>query len=64
MNGPHAPLTTIERYFAALSAGDREGWLDCFVPEGGLEDPAGTPPRWGAPASRPTTARWPAYWPT
>ncbi|HNA29733.1 MAG TPA: nuclear transport factor 2 family protein [Thiobacillaceae bacterium] len=40
-------LALIEAYFAALSRGDREAWLACFAPEGGLEDPAGTPPRVG-----------------
>lgn len=44
---PGTRLAVIERYFASLGNGDREAWLDCFSPEGGLEDPAGTPPRVG-----------------
>jgi ketosteroid isomerase-like protein len=47
MTHPRTPLDTIERYFAALTTRDRDAWLDCFAREGGMEDPAGTPPKLG-----------------
>ena len=33
---------TVQRYLAAFSAGDREGWLDLFTPDATLEDPVGS----------------------
>ncbi|MEL7158082.1 MAG: nuclear transport factor 2 family protein [Actinomycetota bacterium] len=33
---------TIERYMAAMSAGDRDGWVGCFAADGTLEDPVGS----------------------
>jgi steroid delta-isomerase len=33
---------TVQRYLAAFSAGDREGWLDLFAPDATVEDPVGT----------------------
>ncbi len=37
----------IQQYFAALNAGNREEWINCFAPEGGIEDPAGSSPQVG-----------------
>jgi steroid delta-isomerase len=34
--------TTVERYLAAFSANDREGWLALFAADATLEDPVGT----------------------
>lgn len=45
MHSPHQDV--IERYFAALSAADRDAWLACFAPEGEAEDPCGSPPKRG-----------------
>jgi steroid delta-isomerase len=38
---------TIERYWAAFSEGDRDGWLGCFADGAWIEDPVGTPRRDG-----------------
>lgn len=38
---------TIDAYLAAFTAGDRAGYLDCFVDDAWLEDPVGTPRREG-----------------
>lgn len=42
-----AVQTTIDSYLAAFTAGDREGWLDCFAEGAWVEDPVGTPRRTG-----------------
>lgn len=47
MADPATIRATVERYIAAFSANDREGWLDCFAPDGTLEDPVGTEVRTG-----------------
>ena len=39
--------STIERYVARFSAGDREGWLDLWADGATMEDPVGTPPKVG-----------------
>lgn len=38
---------TIDSYLATFTAGDREGWLDCFADGAWIEDPVGTPRRTG-----------------
>ena len=38
---------TIDRYCAAFSANDRDGWLACFDESATLEDPVGSPVRKG-----------------
>jgi len=40
----------LERYCTAMSAGDREAWLDCFADDAIQEDPVGTPPNVGREA--------------
>lgn len=40
----------IDRYCAAMSAHDRETWLDCFTDDAVQEDPVGTPPNIGREA--------------
>jgi steroid delta-isomerase len=35
--------STIDAYCAAFSAGDRDGWLDCWADDATMEDPVGTP---------------------
>lgn len=47
MTTPLPYRDAIDRYFAALNAGRREEWINCFAPEGGIEDPAGSSPRVG-----------------
>lgn len=42
-----AVRTTIERYLARFSAGDREGWLDLWADGATMEDPVGSPVRTG-----------------
>lgn len=37
----------LERYCAAMNAGEREAWLDCFADDAYREDPVGTPPAVG-----------------
>jgi steroid Delta-isomerase len=44
---PQAVRSTVERYWAAFSAGDRGAWLDCFADGATMEDPVGTPMRTG-----------------
>lgn len=41
---------TIDSYLATFTAGDREGWLDCFSADAWIEDPVGTPRRTGRDA--------------
>jgi steroid delta-isomerase len=36
---------TIERYWAAFTADDRDGWLGCFADSAWIEDPVGSPRR-------------------
>jgi len=36
-------LPLLERYCAAMSNQDREGWLDCFTEDARQEDPVGAP---------------------
>lgn len=43
---------TIERYFAATRAGDREAWVACFAPDAVSYDPVGSPPLVGHDALR------------
>lgn len=38
---------TIDRYWKAFSAGDRDGWLSLFTEDATVEDPVGTPVRNG-----------------
>jgi steroid delta-isomerase len=38
---------TIDRYWKAFSAGDRDGWLSLFTEDATVEDPVGTPVRYG-----------------
>jgi len=40
----------IDEYCAAMSANDRERWLDCFTDDAVQEDPVGTPPNIGRAA--------------
>lgn len=42
-----AITTTIERYLALFSAGDREAWLDLWAEDATMEDPVGTPVKRG-----------------
>jgi steroid Delta-isomerase len=44
---PQAVRSTVERYWAAFTAGDREAWLGCFADGATMEDPVGTPVRTG-----------------
>lgn len=37
----HPARTAAMRSMAAVSAGDREGWLSCFAPDALVEDPVG-----------------------
>ena len=37
----------LDRYCAAMSAKDRERWLDCFADDAVQEDPVGAPPNIG-----------------
>lgn len=39
--------TTIDRYLATFSAGEREAWLDLWADGATMEDPVGTPVRTG-----------------
>lgn len=39
--------TTIDRYLALFSAGDREAWLDLWAEGATMEDPVGSPIRKG-----------------
>lgn len=41
---------TIESYCAAFSAGDQQGYLDCFADEAWIDDPVGSPRREGKEA--------------
>jgi steroid delta-isomerase len=43
MPEPTTILDTINRYARTFTAGDREGWLDCFTADATMEDPVGTP---------------------
>ena len=36
-------LPLLERYCAAMTSHDREGWLDCFTDDARQEDPVGAP---------------------
>ena len=38
---------TIDRYWKAFSAGDRDGWLSLFTDDATVEDPVGSPLRNG-----------------
>jgi steroid delta-isomerase len=40
----------IDEYCEAMSANDRERWLDCFTDDAVQEDPVGTPPNIGRAA--------------
>jgi steroid delta-isomerase len=40
----------LDRYCAAMSAQDRETWLDCFADDAVQEDPVGTAPNHGRAA--------------
>jgi steroid delta-isomerase len=40
-------LDTINAYVTTFSAGDRDGWLNCFQPDATMEDPVGTPVKHG-----------------
>lgn len=40
----------LDRYCAAMSANDREKWLDCFADDAVQEDPVGTTPNVGRAA--------------
>jgi steroid delta-isomerase len=40
----------LDRYCAAMSANDRESWLDCFADDAVQEDPVGTTPNVGRDA--------------
>jgi steroid delta-isomerase len=44
---PAAVRTTIDRYLAMFSAGDREGWLALWADDCTMEDPVGSPVRHG-----------------
>jgi steroid delta-isomerase len=39
--------SVIDKYWAAFSAGDRDGWVALFAEDATLEDPVGTPVRRG-----------------
>jgi steroid Delta-isomerase len=44
---PQTIRSTLERYWAAFTAGDREAWLALFTDGATMEDPVGTPLRTG-----------------
>lgn len=41
---------TIETYWSAFSANDRDAWLACYADDAWIEDPVGTPRREGKAA--------------
>lgn len=50
MPGKDDVRALLERYAAAMTARDREAWLDCFADDALQEDPVGTPPNVGREA--------------
>jgi steroid delta-isomerase len=50
MEGNDTIRKAIDRYLARYTGGDRDGWLDLFAADAWIEDPVGSPRRYGRAA--------------